>query len=385
MQTIALEGGPVGIVGALDIDRRDSGIVPRRLPDWTRPQVPAFMEIVLTMPSGVRLEFVTDTRRIELDVLPIRMEISKPPAPAAFDLVIDGASVRSERTECGDRLKIDLANRGKATRVRGEAGCVCFADLPPGEKRCELWLPTNAIVELRGLRIDDGANISAAPHRARPRWIHHGSSISHCMEAHGPTQSWPVVAAHLADVELLNLGLAGNYHLDPFVARTMRAEAADVLSLKVGINVVNADSLKERTFAPALHGFIDTVREGHPTTPFLIASPIYCPSAEHHPGPTVPNADGVFVTLPGHDAVRNGSLTLTQMREIIRDVVAGRRQRGDANLHYLDGLTLFGEADVADLPDHLHPNGDGYVRMGQRFHDAAFGRDGPFAAALQKR
>ena len=120
--------------------------------------------------------------------------------------------------------------------------------------------------------------------RTRRRWVHHGSSISHCMEASSPTRTWPVVAARMANVELLNLGLGGNCHLDQFVARTMRDEDADVLSLKVGINVVNLDSLKERTFAPALHGFIDTIREGKPNTPFLIASPIFCPSAENASG-----------------------------------------------------------------------------------------------------
>jgi len=177
----------------------------------------------------------------------------------------------------------------------------------------------------------------------------------------------------------VNLGLGGNCHLDQFVARTMRDERADVLSLKVGINVVNLDSLKERTFAPALHGFIDTIREGKPNAPFVIASPIYCPSAEDRPGPTVPNASGQFVTLPGHDEVRNGSLTLVQMRTIIRDVVAARRKAGDANLHYLDGLELFGATDIADLPDHLHPNNAGYGRMGQRFHAAAFAPGKPLA------
>ena len=382
MQNIALENGPVRIVGALDVDRRPTGIVPRRLPNWTRPQVPLFMEIMVTMPSGVRLEFATTARRIELDVLPTRIEISKPPAAAAFDLVIDGKDVRSVTTECGDRLKIDLADRGKATRVRGEAGTVAFADLPAGLKLCELWLPANAILEVRGLRIDDGATIEAPPSRARRRWVHHGSSISHCMEASSPTGTWPVVAARLADVELLNLGLGGNCHLDQFVARTMRDERADVLSLKVGINVVNLDSLKERTFAPALHGFIDTIREGKPNTPFLIASPIFCPSAEERPGPTIPNASGKFVTLPGHDEIRNGSLTLQQMRVIIRDVVEGRQKAGDANLHYLDGLELFGAADAADLPDDLHPNGPGYARMGQRFNALAFGDGKPLAGSV---
>ena len=379
MQNIALENGPVHICGALDVDRRPTGIVPRRLPNWTRPQVPLFMEIMVTMPSGVRLEFATTARHIELDVLPTRIEISKPPAPAVFDLVIDGSDVRSVATECGDRLKINLADRGKAMRVRGDAGTVAFTDLPSGVKQCELWLPANAILEVRGLRVDDAARVEAPAAHARRRWVHHGSSISHCMEASSPTGTWPVVAARLANVELLNLGLGGNCHLDQFVARTMRDEAADVLSLKVGINVVNMDSLRERTFAPALHGFIDTIREGKPNAPFLIASPIFCPSAEERPGPTIPDASGKFVTLPGHDEIRAGCLSLQQMRAIIRDVVEGRRKAGDANLHYLDGLELFGAADAADLPDDLHPNGPGYARMGQRFNALVFAEGRPLA------
>ncbi len=380
MQGIALDGGPVRFTGALDFDRRPTGIVPRRLPNWTRPQLPLFMEITVTMPSGIRLEFATTSRTIELDVLPTRIEIAKPPAPAVFDLVIDGGDLRSVATECGDRLKIDLADRGKATRIRADAGTVVFADLPERMKQCELWLPANAILELRSLRIDDSAQIEPPRERARRRWVHHGSSISHCMEASSPTRTWPAVAARLADVELLNVALAGNCHLDQFVARTMRDQRADVLSLKVGINVVNADSLKERTFAPALHGFIDTIREGKPNTPFLIASPIYCPSAEKNPGPTIPNAVGRFVTLPGHAEIRAGSLTLQQMRTIIRDVVEARRKIGDANLHYLDGLELFGPADTGDLPDDLHPNGAGYVRMGERFNTKAFGASMPLGA-----
>jgi hypothetical protein len=87
------------------------------------------------------------------------------------------------------------------------------------------------------------------------------------------------------------------------------------------------------------------------------------------------------VTLPGHDEIRNGSLTLQQMRAIIREVVEGRQKAGDANLHYLDGLELFGAADAADLPDDLHPNGPGYVRMGQRFNALAFAGGKPLAAS----
>ena len=56
-----------------------------------------------------------------------------------------------------------------------------------------------------------------------------------------------------------------------------------------------------------------------------------------------------------------------------------RRDAGDANLHYLDGRELFNESDLDDLPDGLHPNGDGYIRMGERFAKLAFADGGPFA------
>ena len=39
MREIELEKGEVRIAGALGFDRTEHGLTPRRLPDWTRPQV----------------------------------------------------------------------------------------------------------------------------------------------------------------------------------------------------------------------------------------------------------------------------------------------------------------------------------------------------------
>jgi hypothetical protein len=71
------------------------------------------------------------------------------------------------------------------------------------------------------------------------------------------------------------------------------------------------------------------------------------------------------------------------MREISTGVVNARRG-GDHNLHLLDGLSLFGTADLGDLPDGLHPNAVGYARMGERFHRLAFSAGAPFAAELSQ-
>lgn len=75
------------------------------------------------------------------------------------------------------------------------------------------------------------------------------------------------------EVDLVNLGFSGNALLDPFTARAMRDAPADLISVKVGINIVNADVMRLRAFTPAVHGFLDTIREGHPTTPLLVVSP----------------------------------------------------------------------------------------------------------------
>src|SRR6478672_9588377 len=362
---LALTDGVVEIVGALDLDRTDTGISPRRLPAWTRPQIPdLFMEFMVTLGTGVRIAFRTDASWIELDVMPTGFEvIGSPPPVVAYDLVVDGTRVDRRPVDFGTRLVLDLATLDVSVRA-APAGTVRFDDLGDAMKSVELWLPQSAASELRALRVPDGARVDA-PVQAQRRWVHYGSSISHCVEAHGPTDVWPAVAARLGDVELLQLAFAGQCQLDQFVARTIGAQAVDLISFKVGINVVNANSLTERTFPSALHGFLDTVREHHPEVPLLVASPIICPMVETHPGPTVPDGAGGFrIVDGGPPELRATDLTLQRIRTIVAEVVAGRQARGDDRLHHLDGL---------------HPNGDGYLRMGERFAAHAFAPGGPFA------
>jgi hypothetical protein len=188
-----------------------------------------------------------------------------------------------------------------------------------------------------------------------------------------------------ADVDLLDLGLGGSCHLDQYVARAIRDEPADFISLKVGVNVINFDSMRERAFRPALHGFLDTVRDGHPDTPIVVASLIIFPIAEDTPGPTVADGLTAWKTVDASRESRMGSMTARRCREIIAEVVAQRREQGDADLNYLDGLELFGPDDVGDLPDGLHPNARGYARIGERFLTAAFGEGGPFVFADRER
>jgi hypothetical protein len=368
MTTIAvseLTPDQVSWCGAMDFDQRPNGLSPRRLPAWTRPQIPEMLEIMLRMPSGVRLQFETDSDSVGITALCTNNRmLGAEKRPVVFDLEISDQTY-SQATVEGNTIEIDPATQAFEVK-RGSPATLTFANLPGGKKFCELWLPHNAYVELQALHLDDGASLTAPATDDRVRWIHYGSSISHCTEAIQPSLIWPAVAAREAGVSLQNLGFGGQCHLDPFVARTIRDSDADIISIKTGINIVNMDSMRERIFSPLLHGFLDTIREGKPNTPIVLISPIFCPCAEDHPGPTIPNAEGKFDVIKGSPDLRGGSMSLSRIRELITAVVETRNQR-DRNLYYLNGLELFGSADAADLPDDLHPNPAGYVRMGERF------------------
>lgn len=135
---------------------------------------------------------------------------------------------------------------------------------------------------------------------------------------------------------------------------------------------------------PAVHGFLDTIREGHPTTPLLVVSSILCPVQEDTPGPLAPDFDGWTLRFKatGNPAERAaGRLTLNVIRDALARI-AEQRAAKDPNLHYLDGRDLYGEKDYAELPlpDEVHPDPAGHRRIGENFARLAFGTGGPFAA-----
>jgi lysophospholipase L1-like esterase len=383
MESVALDS--VRVAGALDHDVTGDGVVFRRLPAWTRHEISDIqLALLVTVPAGVRLEFETDATAIELDVKLTLLQINgRPVKPAVFDLVVDAELSSSVGTTEGTRILYD-AFTGDVEFQPGEPTTIRFArPSTDGTSPVEVWLPQDCVVELRQLRVSAGATI-AAPATSLRRWVHHGSSISHCVEAAQPTATWPAITARLAGVDLQNLAFAGQCMLDQMVARTIRDLPADFISVKAGINIVNGDTMRERTFTAALHGFLDTVRDGHPTTPVVVISPIICPIVEDHPGPTILGRDERFHAAERTDELSVGALTLRRIREIAAEVVASRLNAGDVNLHLISGLDLFGPEDAGDLYDGLHPTADGYRRIGQRFFARAFSSDdAPFGPLLR--
>ncbi|MBC9730278.1 SGNH/GDSL hydrolase family protein [Streptomyces sp. TRM68367] len=372
--------------GALDLERTERGVLPHRLPARARAQcADGQLAMAESQPSGVRLAFRTRATAVELDTVPTkRVYVGAPPRPdGVYDLLVDGRLCGQGTVTGGDTVTIDMATWAVEHRS-GEPGTLRFTGLPDDVKDVEIWLPHNETTELVALRTD--APVEPVPDLGRKVWLHHGSSISHGSDAASPTTTWPALAASLGGVELVNLGLGGSALLDPFTARAMRDTPADLISVKIGINLVNADLMRLRAFTPAVHGFLDTIREGHPTTPLLVVSPLLCPIHEDTPGPAAFDPGSLstgqlrFRATGDPAEVPAGKLTLTVIRDALSRIV-DQRSADDPHLHYLDGRTLYGEPDAAELPlpDGLHPDAPTHHRIGTRFAERAFTAGGPLA------
>jgi len=341
MQSVPLEDVVALVEGALGVRVSNGYLRGWRLP----PDDVAFHDPMLvwmaSLPAGVRLRFCTDSRAVRLrceHVVVDRAETPDTPA-ARYDLVVDNQVVA---TQAVTGVQVDVA----------------FDGLPGDDRAAEVWLPQGVGVRIRAVEIDDGARLAPASD-PRPRWVTYGSSITHCLGAPGPTDTWPARATRGLGWHLTCLGYSGMCHLDPLVARTMAALPADRFTLKLGINVHNMASLRRRTFAPLVHGFLATLRDSHPTTPITVISPIISPSRE--------DDASTAILLGESEVIATGDLTLEHMRSILRAVVELRQERGDAALDYLDGRELLGDADVDCLPDGLHPDDEGNRRIAERF------------------
>ncbi len=159
---------------------------------------------------------------------------------------------RAWRLDAGPRSELELAIGGDGT-VRDVT----------------VWLPQTGATVIHGLSAD--APVEVADEPARARWLHHGSSNSECLEAETPRQTWPQLAATAGSTSnSTTTPSPGTRSSTRSWRAALAARPADVISSKLGVNNVNADSMKERTFVPALHGFLDLVREG------IRARPSWC-------------------------------------------------------------------------------------------------------------
>ncbi|MHA7270852.1 GDSL-type esterase/lipase family protein [Arthrobacter sp. HLT1-20] len=247
-----------------------------------------------------------------------------------------------------DCAPYDILVNGQRTHrlpaVGSHTYTVDLGNLAP-DSLVQLWLPHFGDFTL-SQAVFDGETVGTAS-EAGPRWLTYGSSITHCQQADGPTQSWPALVAFENSWELVNLGLAGECQLDPVVADTIAQTPVDLISLCVGINSYNAATYSERTYSVTLQGFLNTIRRAHPHVPIVVITAV--------------------LSLPREETVNAVGWTLREYREATAQVVTVLQDKGDTALHLIDGASVLTVQEAKDrLPDTLHPDTAGYAIMAKR-------------------
>ena len=288
------------------------------LTDWTgSPDRPGhrLWERAAT-PAGVRAAWRTAASSVSLE---IRAELGIYSRIAPVDVLVDGElHQRSEVREGEQRLTVDLPGR---------------------QVEVEIWLPQAGVIAIREPSFDGVAEPLAS---AGPRWVTYGSSITQSGGAYGPSETWPALVARRHGWESVNLGFAGECHLDPVAARTIRDLPARLISLCLGINIHGGETFSGRTLPGQVESFVATVRAGHPKTPLVVITPLPAPNREGKP-----NAVG---------------LTLDDVRACVE-----LGARTDPAVQVIDGRDVLTTDEAQALyADDVHPGPDGYRLIGER-------------------
>ena len=351
--------------GIAELERTERGFRPHRLSSkivdlYCDPQFSAMER----QPSGCRLTFSTTATQISLTIFSTRTVYLDSGRPGGtIDVLIDGAPALSTPTSGGATTEVNFIT-GATEQRGGDPQVITLEDLSAEVKTVEFWLPHNEDIEIVTLE----ANAAITPvEDPRPKWINYGSSISQGSNATAPSKIWPALVARNNELNLLNLGFGGSAMLDPFMARIIRDTPAEIITLEIGINIVNGDVMRLRAFDAAVHGFIDTIRDGHPTTPITIISPFTCPIHEETPGPgafdTSSFGSGQIKFIATGTPDNFGRLTLQVIRQALEEIVEKRK---DPHLSYVNGASLYTAAD-APLLDNLHPDAATHELIASRF------------------
>jgi len=179
-----------------------------------------------------------------------------------------------------------------------------------------------------------------APAPARPVWLAYGDWITQGWIASGPARGWAAIAARKAKLNLVNLGYAGAGRGEIVSAEHIAALPAEIITIAYGESCWTRVPHSAGMVSEGLRAFLQVIRQSHPTTPVVVASPILRPDAED-----VPNKLGA---------------TLGDIRQAIESVTSERIEAGDSALSLVPGAGII---NAGHLADGIHPGDEGHKRI----------------------
>jgi lysophospholipase L1-like esterase len=330
-----------------DWEPRAGGLQPVRVPKVWRDKWPPRTARRGLSAAGVAVRVRTDSRKLSLRVT----FIDSADAP-------DNPGVAWERS----RPSYFSLYRGGAY-VAGIPAPTIFTqqdlaiyDDPglSGESEIKVLFPfyyRNAELIVHGIGVESGAAVHAAAPETCPRVLFHGDSITHGHGVTSPRETYPWQVAERIGCVPLNFGFGGTAWADNIVAQTIAARNDwDVLTIMLGANSLSGTDSAGKPETAAQYevkydAYLETIRAASPKKPILCITPILN-RLDLKPGG---NQNG-----ERPDLYRDG------ITRVVR-----QRQRSDANLYLLDGLSMVDDPLFLLVTDTVHPNDAGMHRIAE--------------------
>jgi lysophospholipase L1-like esterase len=289
----------------------------------------------LTAPWRDRVRYMTALRSLEVGV-------------SSWEFVTDSPSLHwagrwSSRYDEMRQLEVlvddeVVTSRRLSDAVDDEWLCL-FDGLDAGRHIVRIHFPAVSSLELSAIALRPGAALVRLE-QAR-RWCSWGDSITGGTLCASGRQSYVQLAAQSLGWAAINRGFGGGGYPDTSVALAIAScEPWDILSIAVGTNSAWLDYETPEEFGAQYRLCLELIRRRCPGKPIVCISPVVC-TLDRTPTTGVPMAD-----------------RLAAIREAIEDVACGR---GDANIHYVNGLELLADGDA--LADGVHPGPEGHAEM----------------------
>ncbi|MBQ7637336.1 MAG: hypothetical protein IJS90_00360 [Clostridia bacterium] len=197
----------------------------------------------------------------------------------------------------------------------------------PGMNDITVFFPRNPTVEDVNVFLDDGAELlPPTPHGVALPFVFYGSSITE--QGHTSTfLAYPSLLSRFFDADFYNFGASGNAQGEPEIAEYIGGIKKSLFFYDYDHNAPTVEHLR------ATHeAFLMRFRKLDPLTPIIMTS------------------------RPADDTSET-----EERASIIRETCENAVRRGDKNVYFIDGRTLFGGADPAlCTTDRTHPNDLGH-------------------------
>ena len=206
--------------------------------------------------------------------------------------------------------------------------------LPEEMKDMEMGLPLYNGLQHIYVGVQTGSRVELPRAYAVDRPIvYYGSSITQGGCASKPGNSYQGFLSRWLDADQINLGFSGNGLGESVMAEYIAGLTMSAFVLDYDYNAPTPEHLQ------ATHeAFFKTVRAAQPDLPVIL------------------------VTRPPRGTFKDENME--QRRQIIYQTYQNAKAAGDDQVWFVDGQTLFGDADVCDCTmDGVHPNDLGFYKM----------------------